>query len=152
MAALAAVELAEDGAMTLYSATDGIEPIEVTVTVLDHTGQAYRSARSDGRTPEEIAASRAEEASRRLCMYMAWPSSLKGLQDADRESAEHAAYAKVKYALRDAEHVAFVECKDRQGNTLPKVIIFARHPASITPKQLRNACPLSNTSTLACTY
>ena len=42
MAASAAVELAEDGAMTLYSATDGIEPIEVTVTVLDHTGQAYK--------------------------------------------------------------------------------------------------------------
>ena len=141
MAASAAVELAEDGAMTLYSATDGIEPIEVTVTVLDHTGQAYRSARSDGRTPEEIAASRAEEATRRLCMYMAWPSSFKGLLDADRESAENAAYAKVKYALREAESVDFVECKDRQGNTLPKVIVFARHPASVTPEQFAKCLP-----------
>ena len=74
-------------------------------------------------------------------MYMPWPGALKGLLQDHRESAENAAYAKVKYALREAEHVAFVECKDKQGNILPKVIIFARHPASIDPKEFAKYLP-----------
>ena len=50
--------------------------------------------------------------------------------------------AKVQALLKGhAEDVGFGECKDDQGNALPKILIFARHPATSSMAEFAKAFP-----------
>ena len=50
--------------------------------------------------------------------------------------------AKVQALLEGhAEDVGFGECKDDQGNALPKILIFARHPATSSMAEFAKAFP-----------
>ena len=78
MAAAAALELVNDVFITLYSADDEVQAIEVEVSVLDQTGKALVYVRPDGVTREQIMAQRAEQDTRRVVMHIVWPGEFKG--------------------------------------------------------------------------
>ena len=128
MAAAAAAQLAEDCWLTVYSANEGTQSVEFEVIVLDPAGKSNNYTRRDGMTHAQILALRKEEDTRKIVLYVTWPSEYKTYPKPKFEKAKAATKGKVKALLADhAEHVSFGECKDNQGHLLPKFLVFIRH-------------------------
>ena len=90
-AAAAALELVNDVFMTLYSANDEVQTIEVEVSVIDQTGKSLVYVRPDGLTREQILEQRAEQDARRIVMYIIWPGELEGFLPDECKDAKMAA-------------------------------------------------------------
>ena len=77
MAAAAAVELSNDGWMTIFSSDEEVNPVDFEVFVLDHTGQSHSYSRPDGMTHEQLLELRKEQDTRKIVMYLTWPAEFK---------------------------------------------------------------------------
>ena len=85
---------------------------------------------------------RKEQDTRKIVLYLTWPPRFKSFLPEELKQAKEATMAKVQALLEGhAEDVGFGECKDDQGNALPKILIFARHPATSSMAEFAKALP-----------
>ena len=142
MAAAAAMELANDGWLSIFSTEEDVNPVEFEVFVLDHTGQSQNYARADGLTHVQLLERRKEQDTRKIVLYLTWPPQFKSSQPKELKQAKEATMAKVQALFEGhAEDVGFGECKDDQGNALPKILIVARHHATSSMAEFAKALP-----------
>ena len=142
MAAAAAVELSIDGWMTVFSSDEEVNPVDFEVFVLDHTGQSHNYTRPDGLSHDQLLEVRREQDTRKVVMYLTWPPDFKLFLPEKLRQAKGATKEKVQLLLKGhAEHVSFGECKDDQGNPMPKILIFIRHDATSSMAELAKVLP-----------
>ena len=77
MAAAAAVELANDGWMTIFSTEEDVMPVDFEIFVLDHTGQSHNYSRPDGKSHEQLMELQKEQDSRKIVLHLTWPPQFK---------------------------------------------------------------------------
>ena len=80
MAAAAAMELANDGWLSIFSTEEDVNPVDFEVFVLNHTGQSHSYSRADGMTHEQILERRKEQDTRKIVLYLTWPPQFKSFQ------------------------------------------------------------------------
>ena len=142
MAAAAAVELANDGWMTIFSTEEDVAPVDFEIFVLDHTGQSHNYSRPDGKSHAQLMELRKEQDSRKIVMHLTWPPQFKTFGAEELQQAKELTMDKVKKLFGShAEDVAFATCKDDQGYVLPKILIFARHPPTSSMQEFAKVLP-----------
>ena len=132
-----ALELALDGAITIFpNNSDGRDPLELTVHVLNEDGTQIRAEKV--RRPPMSEEEKQAKRDRRVVLYAELPPEMLNVNP--EVHAARMNYFKTTIASHfmknGAEHVGFCQARDNEGNNCNRTIIFIEIPArGVTPKE-----------------
>ena len=132
-----ALELALEGSLTVFPTdSDGRDPLELTVHILDNEGFQIHAERA--RRPPMTEHEKEEKRRHRLMLYAELPAEMLNVRP-DVYTARLTALkntASVHFGLKGAVHVGFCQARDTEGNGLNRIIIFVQiHPEGLSPKE-----------------
>ena len=125
-----ALELALDGAITIFpNNSDGRDPLELTVHVLNEDGTQIRAEKV--RRPPMSEEEKQAKRDRRVVLYAELPPEMLNVNP--EVHAARMNYFKTTIASHSmkngAEHVGFCQARDNEGNNCNCIIVFVEIPA-----------------------